>query len=138
MKQDDKNIKEYEDIIDLPYQKSIKRKHMSIGDRSAQFAPFAAVVGHDEAVKEIGRYTDRRRELDEMQKAIIDVKLQEIVSKLPEVSEIDVIYFQKDERKSGGTYLNKVGFVKKIDEYEKKLFFTDGDEIDIEDIYNIE
>lgn len=138
MTQSEKDIEKYADLINVPYQKSKKHKHMSISDRAAQFAPFAAVVGHDEAVKEIGRYTDRRRELDEMQKAIIDVKLQEIVRELPDSKEIDLVYFEKDLKKAGGKYLNKVDFVKKIDEYNQILIFRDGVEIAIEDIYNIE
>lgn len=138
MKQEEKLIKEYGDIIDLPHHQSKKYKHMEIKDRAAQFAPFAAVVGHDEAVKEIGRYTDQKKELDEMQKAIIDVKLQEVLQKLPEETEIDVVYFQKDAKKSGGTYLNKVEVVKKIDEYNGVIIFKDGEELAIEDIYNIE
>ena len=41
-----KNIHDYGDIINLPYKKSKKYKHMSQKDRAAQFAPFAALTGH--------------------------------------------------------------------------------------------
>ena len=42
----------YADIIDLLHHQSADRKHMSLHDRAAQFAPFAALVGYDEMVEE--------------------------------------------------------------------------------------
>ena len=45
------NINKYDDIINLPHHVSKKHKQMSIHDRAAQFAPFAALVGYDEEVK---------------------------------------------------------------------------------------
>ncbi len=79
----DNDKSKYEDIIHLPHHVSSKRPQMSLKDRAAQFAPFAAVVGHEKAVKETARLTERRRELDEMEKAIINEQLREIESQLP-------------------------------------------------------
>lgn len=138
MQTNKEELKKYEDIIHVPHHQSNKRVRMDIKDRAAQFAPFAAVVGHDAAIKEVGRYTDHRKELDEMQKAIIDVKLQEVIKNIANESEIDVIFFRKDRLKAGGVYVNKVGVVKKIDEYQRKIIFKDGEEILIKDIYNLE
>ena len=42
----------YKDIIDRPYIKSEKHPHMSLYDRSAQFAPFAALTGYEEMISE--------------------------------------------------------------------------------------
>ena len=44
--------KKYEEIIDMPHHVSKKRPHMSNHDRAAQFAPFAALSGHEEAIRE--------------------------------------------------------------------------------------
>lgn len=50
----------YEDIIDLPHHVSTTRPQMSIYDRAAQFSPFAALTGHNEAVKETERKNEER------------------------------------------------------------------------------
>ena len=46
-------MQKYKDIIDLPHRQSKVRPHMSLHDRAAQFAPFAALSGHGEAVREL-------------------------------------------------------------------------------------
>lgn len=64
---EDNNNHEYDDIIDLPHPTSRKHPRMSLHDRAAQFAPFAALTGHEAAIKETARLTDRKAELsDEM------------------------------------------------------------------------
>ena len=50
----------YEDIINLPHHVSKTRPQMSMLERAAQFSPFAALNGYDDAVKETGRLTDER------------------------------------------------------------------------------
>ena len=50
---------QYDDIINLPHHQSATRPHMSNYDRAAQFAPFAALTGYDDAVKETARLTDK-------------------------------------------------------------------------------
>lgn len=45
-------IEAYEDIINLPHHVSKKHPQMSMLQRAAQFAPFAALTGHDEAIEE--------------------------------------------------------------------------------------
>ncbi len=42
---------EYDDIIHLPHHVSESRPHMDLIDRAAQFAPFAALTGHADAIK---------------------------------------------------------------------------------------
>ena len=42
----------YDDIINLPNPTSKNHPRMSLHDRAAQFAPFAALTGHDAAIKE--------------------------------------------------------------------------------------
>ena len=132
-----KEIKDYQDMLHLPHHVSSRRKKMSIKDRAAQFAPFAAVVGHGNAVKEAARHTQQRKELDETEKAIIDNQLREIEARLPNRSEVEIVYFRPDELKAGGQYISKVGRVKKFDIYEKEVLMVDGTRIPIEEIYSI-
>ena len=69
-------MSEYEDIINLPHPTSSRHPRMSLYDRAAQFSPFAALTGHDEAVKETARLTDKKIELDDDTKAKLNEKLQ--------------------------------------------------------------
>ena len=56
----------YDDIINLPNPTSKNHPRMSLHDRAAQFAPFAALTGHDAAIKETARLTDERLELKQL------------------------------------------------------------------------
>lgn len=135
---EDKEIHGYDDIINLPHHQSAVRPHMSNYDRAAQFSPFAALTGHDEAIKETARHTDQKIELDEYTKEDLNGRLQIIRENLGKDVEVRITYFQPDEKKSGGTYLDVTGCVKSIDEYEKKVVFTDKTKIPIENISRIE
>ena len=76
-----KNIHDYSDIINLPYKKSKKYKHMSQKDRAAQFAPFAAITGHKQIIQETQRLTEDKKELDENKKSILNKKLLYLLQK---------------------------------------------------------
>lgn len=123
------NMKDYSKIISLPHHQSATRKRMSNYDRAAQFAPFAALTGHDEAIKETARLTDDCIEMGEDRLGELSAKIQLLIDKLSEQPEITVVYFIPDVRKSGGSYAEKTGIVRIIDEYERKLVFYDGDKI---------
>lgn len=128
----------YDDIINLKYEKSYKHKHMSLYDRSAQFAPFAALTGFEDAVIETARLTDDKKELDDGLKAILNYKLSIIENELDKKPEITFTYFKKDKRKDGGSYITQKGIIKKIDNIEGKIILTSHDEIKIDDIIDIE
>lgn len=130
--------KDYDDIIYLPYHVSATRPQMAIVDRAAQFAPFAALSGHDAAIKETARQTEERIELDEYMKAALNDKLKIIAVWIKDHPEIEITYFQQDEKKDGGTYITTSGTVKKIDEYKKAVVMEDGIEIPIDEIIKIE
>lgn len=133
------DISFYEDIIGLPHHVSVSHPHMSLHDRAAQFAPFAALTGHDAAVKETARLTQERRELDEGIQNILDEKLRIVQDMLPENQpQVTVTYFCPDERKTGGAYVTVTGKVKKIDCYEHSIVMTDNRQIPIEEVYGIE
>lgn len=125
----------YEDIINLPYPR--KPQRMSNYDRGAQFAPFAALTGFEAAIVETARLTDRKMELDEGGKALLDEKLRKIEEEIFDRPEITVTYFRPDLRKAGGAYLQKRGRVKKLDAYMRAVVFTDGQTVPIDDISEI-
>lgn len=128
----------YDDIIMLPRHVSKTHPPMPAADRAAQFAPFAALTGHYDAVKETARLTEERVELDESCKAVLDGKLQDIRRRLGEEPAVTVTYFVPDERKSGGSYETAAGCVRKIDEYERVLVLTDGTRIPVSELLEIE
>ena len=128
----------YDDIINLPHHQSRERAHMSLHDRAAQFAPFAALTGHEEAIEETARLTDEKITLDETAIEKINEKLNEIANHLPEKKTVSITYFKPDKRKSGGAYLTDIGTVKKIDEVEKVVIMDSGMKISMEQIIEIE
>ena len=125
----------YEDIINLPYPQ--KHPRMSNYARGAQFSPFAALTGFEAAIAETARLTDRKIDLDEGGKALLDEKLREIEAEIDDRPEITVTYFRPDLRKAGGAYVQKRGRVKKLDGYLRAVVFTDGTAVPIEDISDI-
>ena len=104
----------YDDIINLPHHVSPTRQRMSMHDRAAQFAPFAALVGYDDAVAETARLTEARPELDEQEQRAINERLAYIADHIDEQPEVFIRYFVPDERKSGGEILEFNGIVRKI------------------------
>lgn len=128
----------YDDIIDLPHHVSATRPQMSMMDRAAQFSPFAALTGYDAAIKETARLTDQKIDLDDYEKEEINDKIQLITEHLGEDFEVVITYFQPDGRKAGGAYVDAVGIVKKIDEYDRVIILQDGKKIPIDDILDID
>ncbi len=137
MKEDNKDKYQYDDIINLQHHVSSKHEHMSVLDRAAQFSPFAALTGFDGAIKETARLTDRRIELDEAAKTILDEKLRIVQEQLSRQQEIELVFFQPDEMKAGGVYISMMGTVKKIEGYERTVVMQDGTRIPIEEIVDI-
>ncbi|HOO05725.1 MAG TPA: hypothetical protein PLH83_04435, partial [Ruminococcus sp.] len=95
----------YEDIINLPHHVSTKRPQMSMLDRAAQFSPFAALTGYDAAIKETGRLTDEKIEMDEESLNMLNMKFQLLVEALDDEHEVSFTYFKPDETKAGGAYV---------------------------------
>lgn len=128
----------YEDIIHLPHHVSATRPQMSMSDRAAQFSPFAALTGYDEAIKETGRLTDDRIELDENTRTALDIKQAYLAENINIHPEISITYFLPDTKKDGGEYVTATGSLKRIDEYERMLIFMDGRKIPMDEIANID
>ncbi len=125
----------YDDIIDLPHPTSARHPRMPMADRAAQFSPFAALVGHGAAIEETVRLTDRKIELTEDEKAILDEKLRYL---LEAGGEAVFTWFLPDEKKDGGAYVTNLGTIKKIDPLQGIVVLMDGTVIPIEDILEIE
>ena len=125
----------YDDIIDLPHPTSAKHPRMPMADRAAQFSPFAALMGHGAAIKETARFTDRKMELTEDEKAVLDEKLRVLRDTCGEAV---FTYFLPDEKKNGGAYVTAAGSIKKLDLLERRVILTGGAVIPVEDILEIE
>ena len=132
----------YADIIALPHHKAVNRKHMSMLERAAQFSPYAALVGFDGVIAETGRLTDRKIELSDAEKAVLDRKLavlEEILKNncganrpqytdFPQCTDLPLItvrYFVPDDLKAGGSYQQYTGRLKKIDRVQRVMIFVD-------------
>lgn len=127
----------YDDILDLPHPTSKKHPRMSMYARAAQFAPFAALTGYGDAIKETARITDQQLELDENEKALLNEKLQLLRQHLPGKPKITITYFVPDTQKAGGSYQTITGFVKKLQEYERRLIMTNGTIIPLDTIIEL-
>ena len=112
-----------------------KYPKMSMSDRAAQFAPFAALTGHKEAILEQERITQTKRVLLNEEKLRINEKIIELMNLK---SKCRITYFEKDKTKSGGQFMESVLSFKRIDELNKTLFFKENIQIQIEDIVDIE
>ena len=128
----------YNEIINLPHHVSKMRPQMPMSDRAAQFAPFAALTGYDSAIKETGRLTDERVELDEEALTALDLKYQLLMEALDDAPEVTITYFQPDERKAGGEYVSAIGAVKKVDAFERLITMQDGMKILMDNVLSID
>ena len=127
----------YNEIINLPHHVSKTRPQMPLSDRAAQFAPFAALTGYDSAIKETGRLTDERIELDEEALAALDRKYQLLMDTLDDEPAVTITYFQPDERKAGGQYVSATGTVKKVDTFGRRILLQDGTRIPLDSVYDL-
>ena len=128
----------YEDILDLPHHVSPTRPQMSRADRAAQFSSFAALTGHDAAVRETARRTASRIDTAEDKRQELDLKQQLLAQVLPSQPEVTVTYFVPDTRKAGGAYVSVSGRLKRIDSRRRILVLDDGTEIPADDVLELE
>lgn len=128
----------YDDLLNLPHHTSAVQPAMSMQNRAAQFASFAALVGYDALIQETTRLTDQMAELDESVKAELNEKLRLLLELLPQQPEVTVTYFLPDSRKAGGAYRTTSGIIRKFLRNENILVMMDGTQIPIGDIVGIE
>lgn len=125
----------YDDIINLPHHVSDYHKPMPMSNRAAQFAPFAALSGHEEAIAEISRVTEPFQELTDEEKIRISKKLMIAIKN---ACKIKIKYFIPDKTKPGGSYKRLTTTVKKWNEYDRSLILGNGKIIPIDFISEVE
>ena len=116
-------MSKYDDIIGLEHHVSKTHPHMSVADRAAQFAPFAALTGYEEVIDEAGRLTQQKFQADEDRLAELDDALRAV---LAQGGAVKLVYFAEDDRKEGGSYRTIVGRIRKVDEVGRRLIMEDG------------
>lgn len=124
----------YDNIVNHSRPES-QRPKMSMRDRSAQFSPFAALTGHEDAISETARRVDRKIELSEEEMEKLGRKT-DLILENPN-NEFEFVYFVPDKKKEGGSYVTVRGEVKNIDAIERKITLTDGMTIPFEDVLEI-
>lgn len=134
----DKDNQTYADILYLPHHVSKTRPQMPMSDRAAQFSPFAALTGYDDAIQETGRLTEQKIELDEEALQELNERFNILQEHLCEQPEVRFTYFKLDARKDGGAYLTVSGVVRKIKLYEREILLKDGTIIPVDDILKME
>ena len=82
MTEDRDDSRRYDDIIDLPHHVSQTHPRMSMLNRAAQFAPFAALTGYGAAIDEAARLTQRRVELSEAEQEALNEKLSALAKRV--------------------------------------------------------
>lgn len=125
---------QYEDILNLPHPVQSRRAPMSMVDRAAQFAPFAALTGHDGVIRETARVTELPVELTESRRAELDRWLRQLSDKVEEKPKVAITCFVPDGRKAGGAYVRTVGRVKRVDGFARNVILMDGSEIPLDGI----
>lgn len=128
----------YDDIIHLPHHVSERHPQMSMELRAAQFAPFAALSGYEEAAQEAGRLTESRITLAEDDRAALDEALCALAAIQSRRPHVTVRYFLPDRRKDGGAYRTVTGFVKRVDAAAGTLALTNGAVVPLADIFHLE
>ena len=126
----------YDDILDCPHHVSSVHPSMPLIDRAAQFAPFSALTGYEEVVKEEARLTEQRVELERLDQSLqyLKKRLQDERETNPDVK---ITYFCADQKKEGGQYRTVQGKVRRIRQYEKSVELEDRTAIPIKDIVQI-
>ena len=131
-------MQNYDDIINLPHHVSKVHPQMTMYQRAAQFAPFAALNGHNAAIRETARLTDSQIELDGEDNDILNRRLAILREHLKEMPEITVTFFLPDAKKSGGAYATCTGNLRVIDDYEQNLIMKDGKKIALHYVLDID
>lgn len=128
----------YSDIINLPHPEPPQRhQRMSMMARAAQFAPFAALTGHDDAIAETARLTDSQIELDGVLNDELNEAFAQLQERIDSHPEVEVTHFVPDTRKQGGSYRTITGTVKRLDFDTHHLVMTGGIAIPIANVISL-
>ena len=128
----------YADMLDLPHPTSPRHPRMPIIDRAAQFAPFSALTGYDDAIEETARLTDSMLDMTEDRRELLDRKHQILLASVERHPQVEVTYFCPDDRKKGGSYQTVRGMLLRIDELERVMHLSGGQRIPLDAVCNLE
>ena len=131
-------MNEYDDIINLPHHVSSRHPQMSMMNRAAQFAPFAALTGHAAAIEETARLTDEQHELADDDSEALNQKMAYLRETINEHPIITITYFDPDRKKAGGMYKSIEGQLKNIDDYNQSIVLKSGEVIFLKSILDIQ
>ena len=110
---------------------------MPMRNRAAQFAPFAALTGYDDAVRETERLTDRRPDIGEDRAEVLDRRLHWLRDHPDTEHELTVTWFVPDDRKAGGACQTRTCRAKRLDLQRRVLLLRDGKSIPIDEICDL-
>lgn len=127
----------YEHIIHLPHHVSAKHQPMSMSNRTAQFSSFKALTGFEDEIDEAARYVDSKAELADDELEALDQAFQLLSDIGNEQPKISITYFSADNSKNGGKYVTVSGNFRFLDMGVRKLKFTDGTAVLIDDIVDV-
>ena len=118
----------YAAILDWPHHTSAVHTPMARAERAAQFSPFAALTGYDDAVRETARLTDRQLTLAEDALLALERQLRQVQSLLDsgETPWVQLCYFVPDAKKAGGAYRTVRGQVRRVNTVARTLCFAQG------------
>ena len=128
----------YDDIMHLSRPVSANRPRMSAIDRAAQFSPFAALTGYEEAIEETGRLTDSREERSDTRSMELDRKFHEMLEVLDAYPWVRITRFLSDPSKDGGAYVTSVHQIRKVDLHRREIWTNTGDRIPMDDVWELE
>ncbi len=130
------SLDKYKDIINIiHHEPNAKHPRMTIAQRAAQFAPFAALTGYEESIEEKGRSVLNIPTLTDDDISILNDKLNYLKENLD--TKVSIEYFILDEFKEGCHIEKKEGKIKRIDEVNRFIKFEDNVIINLDNIINI-
>lgn len=127
----------YEDIIYLPHHTSKKRPQMPLSQRASIFAPFSALTGYEDKIKEEQRVVKRKIELTSEEQELLNQKFV-LIWNCYRDREVMITYFVKDSKKQGGIYLSIVTKIRRLDPVLQYFILPDKSKIKLSDIIDIQ
>lgn len=130
-------MNKYDNIINLPHHVSKYRTHLSSSQRAFQFAPFSALTGYGDAIKEKEKILVDKIILEDDEKELINECLRKLSNDIKNNPYVTITYFVKDKLTDKGNYLTISGNLKKIDIINKWIILTSNIKIELDNIIKI-